>query len=86
MRLHAFSFVFFYGDVAYRPRYHEFLRTQFADYARLAFCPRCLVAQPSICASREHTSVCALRHPPGTLIYEENELSVWEVHGAKEKV
>ncbi|KAI6234124.1 Histone acetyltransferase [Aphelenchoides fujianensis] len=75
--------LFFFGNTAYRPRFFEFLRSCFASYQRLSFCPRCLLAHESLRALKEHMEACSVKHPPGgTPIYQEDNLTVWEVFTA----
>ncbi|KAI6184496.1 Histone acetyltransferase [Aphelenchoides bicaudatus] len=83
-RTDSTDLTFFYGNTAYRPRFSKFLRTVYAEYDRLSFCQKCLMAFTSPTDYLEHNSACAVKHPPGSLIYQEKNVSVWEVFGKKE--
>ncbi|CAD5216141.1 unnamed protein product [Bursaphelenchus xylophilus] len=78
--------VFFYGNVAYRPKFYNFLSTILPQTDRVGFCPKCLATLPSLTQLIQHIGMCELKQPPGELIYSEGKLNVYEIHGQKETI
>ncbi|KAI6196548.1 Histone acetyltransferase [Aphelenchoides besseyi] len=79
------NYKFNFGDIVYKPRFFDFLRSRFPSFHRLSFCQKCLMAFESKEDLIVHVDACTMNHPPGTAIYQEGNLIVWEVSGQKEK-
>ncbi|CAD5211680.1 unnamed protein product [Bursaphelenchus okinawaensis] len=76
--------VFFCGNVAYRPRFYDFLKTMLPQTNRIGFCHKCLACVPSLNQLIQHIEMCDMKTPPGDLIYSEGNLNVYEIQGKTE--
>ena len=59
---------------------------EYSSCTRMYLCEFCLRYFRSAVAYERHCSKCPWRHPPGNEIYRKENLSFWEVDGAKFKV
>jgi len=66
--------------------YYSPFPQEFRNCEKLFFCEFCLKFMRSKMTLKRHQKKCELRHPPGSEIYRNNNLSVFEVDGHKDKV
>jgi GNAT superfamily N-acetyltransferase len=59
---------------------------EYARFSLLYMCEYCLKYMKSEFTASRHKEKCPLRHPPGNEIYRDNNLSVFEVDGRKNKI
>lgn len=66
--------------------YYSPFPPEYTGYSTLYFCEFCLKFVRSEQALKRHCTRCPLRHPPGLEIYRKNNISVFEVDGATNRL
>ncbi len=64
--------------------YYSPFPEEYSGLPMLHICDTCLKYMKSRQTLKIHTSQCRLRNPPGIMIYEEKEVSMWEVVGKEQ--
>jgi histone acetyltransferase MYST1 len=66
--------------------YYSPFPDDYSDIETLYVCDYCLTYMRKLKTYKKHKADCPCRHPPGTEIFRENEISVYEVDGKDNKV
>lgn len=74
------------GSYAIDAWYYSPFPAEYARYSTLYICEFCLKFVRTVAALNRHCARCQLRHPPGIEIYRKDEISVFEVDGATNRI
>lgn len=74
-----------FGQFELETWYSSPLPFEYSELSKLYFCEYCLKYMKSNEALQRHVSKCDLRQPPANEIYRHNDISLFEVDGAKNK-
>lgn len=66
--------------------YYSPFPPEYSSYSTLYFCEFCLKYVRSPDALQRHSNRCILRHPPGIEIYRKDDISMFEVDGATNRI
>lgn len=75
-----------YGDVEIDVWYKSQYAHEYSRLSRIYICEFCLDYMKTETVYKRHMAKCTVRHPPGDEIYRKDELSVFEIDGAKAMV